>query len=137
MNVGGTRRETLAHDKYLDLLALFHHNGSVYDQTGEIAFQGIVKMTFDGGVYLGWFSNFTVQEAAEKPYMFDLSAEFQIHHEVMRLRSMPYGRGGFVTGELESLETIDPTTGQVLNPTPGRSSVTAGATNAVTLRRDT
>ena len=26
---GGTRRETLAYDSYLDLLSLFHHNGSV------------------------------------------------------------------------------------------------------------
>lgn len=86
----GTRRETIAYDKYLDLLALFHNNGSVFDSNGEIAFQGIIKMTFDGGIYLGWFSTFNVEESADKPYMFDLSAEFIVSHEILRLRSMPF-----------------------------------------------
>jgi len=84
---GGGRRQTIAYDKYLDMLALFKNNGSVYDTTGEIVFQGILKMTFDGGVYLGWFSSFNVDENAEKPYMFDLSAEFTVAKEVLRLRS--------------------------------------------------
>ncbi len=87
IDVGGNRRETIAYDKYLDLLALFKNNGSVYDTTGEIVLQGIIKMTFDGGIYLGWFQSFNVSEAAEKPYQFDLSAEFTVAKEVLRLRS--------------------------------------------------
>jgi len=83
----GTRRETIAYDKYLDLLALFHNNGSIYDASGQIALQGIIKITFDGGIYMGWFQTFSVTEAAEKPYQFDLSAEFTIAHEVLRLRT--------------------------------------------------
>jgi hypothetical protein len=83
----GTRRETIAYDKFLDLLALFHNNGSIYDQTGQIAFQGILKISFDGGIYLGWFQTFNVTEAAEKPYQFDLTAEFTVAHEVMRVRT--------------------------------------------------
>jgi hypothetical protein len=83
----GTRRETIAYDKYLDLLALFHNNGSIYDASGQIAFQGILKVTFDGGIYLGWFASFNVQEDAEKPYQFDLTAEFTVAHEVLRLRT--------------------------------------------------
>ena len=83
----GTRRETIAYDKYLDLLALFHNNGSIYDSSGQIVLQGIIKVLFDGGIYLGWFSAFNVAEAAEKPYQFDLTAEFTIQHEVMRLRT--------------------------------------------------
>jgi len=83
----GTRRETIAYDKYLDLLALFHNNGSIYDASGQIAFQGIIKVSFDGGIYLGWFGSFNVGEAAEKPYQFDLTAEFTVAHEVMRLRT--------------------------------------------------
>lgn len=86
-DVEGTRRETIAYDKFLDLLALFHNNGSIYDTSGQIALQGIIKVLFDGGVYLGWFSTFNITEAAEKPYQFALTAEFTIAHEVMRLRS--------------------------------------------------
>jgi len=87
-NMGGTRRETIAYDKYLDMLALFKNNGSVYDTTGKIVFQGVIQMTFDGGIYLGWFTSFSVTESAEKPYMFDLTAEFMVAKEILRLRSI-------------------------------------------------
>jgi len=98
-DTGGTRRETIAYDKFLDMLALFHNNGSIYDATGQIVFQGIIKVTFDGGVYLGWFQTFTVGEAAEKPYQFDLTAEFTVAHEVLRIRtnSAPSGSIGNFT----------------------------------------
>jgi len=86
-DTGGTRRETIAYDKYLDLLALFKNNGSIYDTSGQIAFQGIIKITFDGGIYMGWFTSFNVAEAAEKPFQFDLTAEFTIAHEVLRMRT--------------------------------------------------
>lgn len=92
VDTGGNRRETIAHDKYLDILALFHNNGSIYDTNGQIAFQGIIKMTFDGGIYYGWFDNFSVNEDSEVPYMFNLSAQFTVSHESLRLRSMPYSR---------------------------------------------
>jgi hypothetical protein len=84
---GGNRRETIAYDKYLDLLALFHNNGSIYDTRGSIVLQGIIKITFDGGVWLGWFSNFVVAESADKPYQFSLTASFTVHREVMTFRS--------------------------------------------------
>lgn len=87
IDVEGTRRETIAYDKYLDMLAAFHNNGSIYDASGQIAFQGIIKVVFDGGIYLGWFQSFSVNEAAEKPYQFELSAEFTVAHEVLRLRT--------------------------------------------------
>ena len=86
-DTGGTRRETIAYDKYLDLLALFHNNGSIYDTVGQIAFQGIIKITFDGGIFLGWWASFSVAEAAEKPYQFDLTGEFTVAHEVLKLRT--------------------------------------------------
>ena len=85
---GGTRRETLAYDSYLDLLALFHNNGSIYDQNQQIIMQGVVKVTFDGGVFLGWFSSFNVTESAEKPYQFTLSAEMDISRELQVWRSL-------------------------------------------------
>jgi hypothetical protein len=79
---GGSRRESLAYDSYLDLLALFHNNGSVYDAEGRVALQGIIKITFDAGVYLGWFNSFTVEETADNPYRFSLSGSLDIHSEV-------------------------------------------------------
>ena len=84
---GGSRRETIAYDKFLDLLALFHSNGSIYDAAGNIALQGCIKMTFDEGVYLGWFSQFTVNENAEKPYQFSVSFQFTVHREETTLRT--------------------------------------------------
>ena len=91
IDTAGNRRETIAYDKFLDMLALFHNNGSVYDLTGKIVFQGILKVTFDGGIYLGWFGNFNVTETADKPYQFSLTAAFVVARELQRFRSMPYG----------------------------------------------
>ena len=82
------RRQTIAYEKYLDLLALFHGNGAMYDARGNITVQGYIKMTFDGGVHIGWFDGqFTVREAAEKPYQFEMSARFIIDQEILRWRS--------------------------------------------------
>jgi hypothetical protein len=86
-DAGGTRRESISYDKYLDMLALFHNNGSVYDITGKIVFQGVVKVTFDGGIHLGWFSTFSVTEDASRPYLFALTANFVVEREVLRFRS--------------------------------------------------
>lgn len=84
---GGTRRETLAYNSYLDILALFHNNASVYDIRGQVALQGKVKVTFDGGVFFGWFTSFTVSESADKPYQFSLSASFEVDSEVQAWRT--------------------------------------------------
>jgi hypothetical protein len=98
-DAGGTRRETIAYDKFLDVLALFHNNGAIYDTTGQIAFQGIIKISFDGGIYFGWFDNFSVNEDASTPYMFNLSAQFTVSHEILRLRSRPYSEPTTTLGQ--------------------------------------
>lgn len=85
---GGTRRETLAYDSYLDMLSLFHNNGSIYDNNQQIIMQGVIKVTFDGGVFLGWFSSFSVTESAEKPYQFTMSAEMDISKELQVWRTL-------------------------------------------------
>ena len=83
-----SRRQTLAYQKFLNLLALFHWNGAIYDRNGLIVLQGYVKMTFDGGVHIGWFDgDFTVTESADKPYQFELSAKFIIDQEIMTFRT--------------------------------------------------
>lgn len=98
-NVQG-RRQTLAYDKYLDLLAMFHNNGAVFDANGNIVVQGYIKITFDGGVHIGWFDgNFTVRESAEKPYMFTMSTRFIIDEEIMTFRSSrAFNEAGFAQG---------------------------------------
>jgi hypothetical protein len=90
IDLGGTRRETIAYDKYLDLLSLFHNNGSIYDSRGYIAMQGRIKMSFNGGVWFGWFQSFSVSEAAETPFQFKLNCVFQVEREVHPVRTQ-YG----------------------------------------------
>lgn len=85
---GGTRRETLAYDSYLDMLSLFHNNGSIYDNNQQIIMQGIIKVTFDGGVFLGWFTSFNLTESAEKPYQFAMTAEMDISKELQVWRTL-------------------------------------------------
>jgi hypothetical protein len=87
---GGTRRETLAYDSYLDMLALFHNNGSVYDSFGRVALQGSIKCTFDGGVYLGWMESFNPTQSVNSPYQFEVSFEFTVSKELQSWRSV-YG----------------------------------------------
>ena len=118
LDVGGNRRETIAYDKYLDLLALFHNNGSVYDVTGKIVFQGSIKITFDGGIYIGFFSDFKMDEAADKPYQFTLSASFTVQRELLRMRTnMAYASGD--TGTIYTGTSLP----DLLNPTSLDSSI--------------
>jgi hypothetical protein len=110
------RRETIAYDKFLDMLALFHNNGSIYDVNGNIVIQGYVKLSFDGGVYIGWFDGeFTVTESAEKPYQFELSTNFIVDREELVLRTELTDTNGFVPGTVEP--QFDPAQANVPNST--------------------
>lgn len=80
-DINGTRRETIAYDKFLDLLALFHNNGMIYDRRGTIAMQGQIKISFDGMSWFGYFNSFTISETAEQPFSFSLSAGFTVQRE--------------------------------------------------------
>lgn len=88
LDIGGTRRDTLSYDSYLDMLALFHNNGAVYDMNNNIILHGIIKIMFDGDYWLGWFDNFNVTEDANKPYMLNLSMNFTVSKEYMGIRSL-------------------------------------------------
>lgn len=91
--IGGTRRDTITYDKYLDLLALFHCNGSIYDDIGQVILQGKIKMTFDGGTWFGWFQTFSVTDTAEDPYQFKVSLAMQVEREYHGVRSQDIYRG--------------------------------------------
>tara|TARA_B100000963_G_scaffold361320_1_gene396143 strand:- start:2967 stop:3626 length:660 start_codon:yes stop_codon:yes gene_type:complete len=95
-DINGTRRETIAYDKYLDLLALFHNNGMIYDRRGTIAMQGQIKVSFDGMSWFGYFSSFSVSEAAEQPFSFSLSASFTCQREEHSFQTMRARSGNFV-----------------------------------------
>lgn len=83
-----SRRQTLAYQRYVDFLALFHNNGALYDRRGAIVQQNYIKVSFDGGVYIGWFDGgLTVTETVEKPYQFAISSKFIIDREIMTFRS--------------------------------------------------
>ena len=86
-NIGGTRRDTITYDKYLDVLAMFHNNGSIYDSIGQIVLQGKIKMTFDGGTWFGWFQSFSVTDDAESPYQFKINLAMQVEREFHGVRS--------------------------------------------------
>jgi hypothetical protein len=82
------RRETIAYDRYLDMLALFKGNGAVYDANGAIAIQGYLQVSFDEGVYIGWFdTDFTVTEDASQPYQFRMNSRFIIEEERLSFRT--------------------------------------------------
>lgn len=88
-SLGGTRQDTIAYDKYKDILALYKNNGAIYDTHGNIAYQGQIKMIFDDGNWYGWFTSFSVDESVDKPYQFRLSASFTVEREFHLLRSIP------------------------------------------------
>ncbi len=86
-SVNGTRRDTIAYDKFLDLLALFHNNGAIYDSQGNLAMQGCIRILYDGGAWWGWFDGFSVEETADKPYQFSLTTNFIVEKERFLMKS--------------------------------------------------
>jgi hypothetical protein len=86
-DAGGTRRDTIAYDKYLDMLALFHNNGAVYDSSGTVVFTGCIRIIFDGSMFDGWFNNFSMTETADKPYQFALTTSFTVKTDHYNLRT--------------------------------------------------
>ena len=115
ISTGGTRRETIAYDKYLDLLALFHNNGSIYDSRGNIAYQGQILITYDGGSWWGWFSNFGVEESVEKPYQFTLNASFTVDRELHRTKSV------YIPREIRTAPTTNPSPTQPATQLPNQT----------------
>lgn len=86
-DLGGTRRDTIAYDKSLDLLSLFHNNGAIYDNLGNIVLHGAIKVSFDGHSHIGWFGQISVNEAVEKPYQFSISTSFTVKQDLWELRT--------------------------------------------------
>jgi len=91
-DTGQGRRQTLAYDKAMDYLALFHNNGSIYDSRGTLAIQGYVQLAFEPGIYQGWFNEgMQIVETADKPYSIQMSSTFVVSKEIVRFRSSNLG----------------------------------------------
>lgn len=82
-----SRRETIAYERYQDLLALFRNNGCVYSNSGTPIHYGIVVLKYDGASYRGWWESFTTTEESSRSFQFTLSAEFQGIKEHRFIRS--------------------------------------------------
>lgn len=82
-----SRRETIAYERYRDLLSMFRSNASVYSNRGTPIHYGIIVVTYDGASYLGWWSNFTSTEEASRPYQFTVSADLVAQKERRLARS--------------------------------------------------
>ncbi len=81
------RKETIAWNKYRDLVDLFKNNGSVYDPYGKIVLQGRIMLLYDRGTYLGHFTNFDVEETSESPYAFKISWGFKAEETLLKIPS--------------------------------------------------
>jgi hypothetical protein len=80
-------KKTIAWERYQDLLDLFHNNGNVYDGSGKPVLRGQVLMTYDRGVFQGYFTTFTVSETDEMPFTMNLSWEFKIEKVIYKFPS--------------------------------------------------
>jgi len=80
-----TRQRTIAWDRFQDLYDLYRNNGCIYNPSGRIVLRGNVMMMFDRGVYLGYFTSFSKEETAETPYSFNLTWNFKIEQELVKV----------------------------------------------------
>lgn len=79
------RRDTIAYEKFQHLVDLFDNNGLVYDTRGNVQYRGLIRLTFEGGVYDGSFRSFSVEESANSPFQFTADFSFRIERESIDL----------------------------------------------------
>jgi hypothetical protein len=78
------RHGTMAWERQEDLIDLFRNNGHVYDGNGNPVIRGQVMCIYDRGIYVGFFTNFTVKEDDSHAWSFTLDWEFRVEHLVYR-----------------------------------------------------
>jgi hypothetical protein len=77
------RRDTIAYDRFKDILDLYQSNGSVQDDDGTILFQGDIIINYAGAGYTekryeGYFNSFSYAEDVTKPWLFSLTWNFKV-----------------------------------------------------------
>lgn len=79
------RRDTIAYEKFQHLIDLFHNNGNIHDTNGVIQFRGLIRLTFEGGIYDGQFRNLSINESASTPFQLTADWSFKVQREVRSL----------------------------------------------------
>lgn len=82
------RHGSIAWERFQDLLELFRMNGCVFNNVGQPIFRGKVICFFDVGVFVGYFTNFSVNESDEKQFSFNLNWEFRIEKTFYKFNSL-------------------------------------------------
>jgi len=85
------RQYTIAWDRFRDLHDLYRNNGGVYDPTGAIVLQGMVRLMYDRGTYLGSFRSFEYEETAESPFAFHVTWAFKVEHIICEIPMSFFG----------------------------------------------
>lgn len=82
-------RDTEAYQRFRDLLALYKNNGALYDKEGAIIrsdervkppqeSRGSLLMSFRGGLFEGYFSEFNyTEDVAANPFLFNIGFTFK------------------------------------------------------------
>jgi hypothetical protein len=79
------RQQTIAWDRQRDLHDLYRNNGDVYDPYGNIVLKGNVLLMYDRGQYIGYFSNFEIEETDASPFTFSLSWTFKVEQIIQQI----------------------------------------------------
>lgn len=111
------RQRTIAWDRYRDLLDLYYNNGSVYDPFGNIVLQGNLMLMYDKGTYIGYFTNFSVEETGDSPFAFQLSWTFKVEETILKLPSWN-GSGSMQNPRLRADQTPAPNLEGAADTTP-------------------
>lgn len=79
------RRDSIANYKFYNLIELFHNNGEIHNDQGSVVYRGRIRITYNGGIYDGYFTSFNVEETAESPFQFTASWNFKVESEAQNL----------------------------------------------------
>ena len=79
------RKKTEAYKNFKDILDLFSSNGKIYDNKGIPIYDGNIQLTYDGGIYLGYFESFNYEDSAELIYRLTFDFSFKIEQTILKM----------------------------------------------------
>jgi len=79
------RKATEAYRNFKNILDLYSNNGLVYDQKGVPIWDGSVQLSFDGGIYLGYFESFNYDHSAERVFRLEFNFNFKVQETIFRM----------------------------------------------------
>lgn len=79
------RHESIARINFQEIFDIYKNNACVYDDGGNIISQGDAYIEYDTWKLSGQFMSFNYTEAAEQPYKWDFSFDFEVTKTVNTL----------------------------------------------------